>query len=431
MSKRSYRATDIKRVDTEMLAEGLSGRVLIGVDIAKDVQFAVVMSIDRTSVVTLKWSHPTETPLFWALSERLRATGLSVEVAMEPSGTYGDAIRAGLWDHGVPVFRVAGKRVHDAAEVYDGVNSMHDAKAAGLIARLHIDGGSEKWPMPSESERTLEATRQVVRMHEENRQRYLGRLEALMARHWPEVTEHLALGAVTLLELLAHHGGPARVAEHIEQARALMVKVGRNFLAAETVEAIVRSASTTVGVRMVEAEERQVRALAEEALRAHRMGREAENELVAQTRKDVAPEMCALVGASTSGMLVASGVDPRKYASPGAFEKALGLNLRERSSGTKKGGLHITKRGDGLARQLLYLAVLRLIQSDPVVRAWYRKKVERDGGKYKVRAVVAVMRKLAKALWHVARGAPFDATKLFDTAKLASCMSRPATEASA
>lgn len=36
----------------------------------------------------------------------------------------------------------------------------------------------------------------------------------------------------------------------------------------------------------------------------------------------------------------------------------------------------------------------------------------------KLKAVTAVMRKLALALWHVAQGDAFDASKLFDTARL-------------
>ena len=61
---------------------------------------------------------------------------------------------------------------------------------------------------------------------------------------------------------------------------------------------------------------------------------------------------------------------------------------------------------------------LRLIQDDPVVRAWYGKKVARDGGKMKNKAVIAVVRKLVKGLWHVAQGEPFDSRLLFDTSKL-------------
>lgn len=94
------------------------------------------------------------------------------------------------------------------------------------------------------------------------------------------------------------------------------------------------------------------------------------------------------------------------------------MNLKERSSGESKGGLHITKRGPGIARMMLYMAVLRLLQTDEVVGGWYAKKVGRMGGEQKSKAVVAIMRKLAGALWHVAKGSAFDARKLFDADRL-------------
>jgi transposase len=89
----------------------------------------------------------------------------------------------------------------------------------------------------------------------------------------------------------------------------------------------------------------------------------------------------------------------------------MGLNLKERSSGKHKGQLKITKRGPGVARYYLYYAVLRWINKDPVIQSWYQRKVQRDGG-LKGKAIVALMRKFAKALWYVAQGAPFDPRKL-------------------
>lgn len=92
--------------------------------------------------------------------------------------------------------------------------------------------------------------------------------------------------------------------------------------------------------------------------------------------------------------------------------KALGLNLKERSSGQPKGQLKITHRGSGLARRDLYLATLRLIHRDAIVRDGYQRKVQAQGGGDKSKGVVARLRKLVRALWHIARGAAFDARKL-------------------
>ena len=56
---------------------------------------------------------------------------------MESTGTYGDALRYQFRQNGFEVHQISAKRVCDAREVYDGVPSLHDAKAATVITRLH------------------------------------------------------------------------------------------------------------------------------------------------------------------------------------------------------------------------------------------------------------------------------------------------------
>ncbi len=90
------------------------------------------------NLVTIKWQHPGETPSPGGYLGALPAT--RIEVVLEPSGTYGDSLRGFLRGLGCEIYLVSPKRVHDAAEVYDGVPSLHDAKAAYLIGRLHLEG---------------------------------------------------------------------------------------------------------------------------------------------------------------------------------------------------------------------------------------------------------------------------------------------------
>ena len=79
-----------------------------------------------------------------------------------------------------------------------------------------------------------------------------------------------------------------------------------------------------------------------------------------------------------------------------------------------------------MVRQYLYLLALRVIGKDAIVRAWYERR-RGFAADTKVVAVVAVMRKLVRALWHVARGNAFDATKLFDVRRLSVAMKVSAT----
>jgi transposase len=187
-------------------------------------------------------------------------------------------------------------------------------------------------------------------------------------------------------------------------------------------DAIIQSAQTTIGVPQIEHERQMMMTIASEARRSQKEAKKARKEverLVLTGSSRPAQAMAPVVGRGTAAVLVAAVGDPRQFDSAKAYVKSFGLNLRERSSGKKKDrGLHITKRGSGVARRYLYMAVLRLIQLDPVFRAWHAKKVRRQGGQLKMKSVVALMRKLAMGLWHVAKGSSFDSVRLFDTRRL-------------
>ena len=428
VSKRRFKATKIQDVQVDVLQKMAAGRrLVVGIDVAKREQFAAIReyrSEPEETLVLVSWKHPEETSRFVELCRSLNESAMLVELVMEPTGTYGDPIRYELLAAELAVFRAGAKRSHDAAEVFDGVHSMHDRKAAWVLTRLHEAGSTQAWPLPSEEQRTLRAHYEHWRLCEGEHMRYMGRLEGVTARHWPGIAELLKLNGLTLPCLLMEFGGPAGVAAAPEAARCLMREIGGSQLREEKLEAVVESAKTQAAkmaahkVGLVPAEEAFIKRLALGARRARNEALQARKELEAQL-----PAPCEslrkVAGPALTAALLGSGSDPRQMASPRALEKALGLNLKVFSSGERKvGGLHISKRGDGQLRYLLFLAALRLIEENAVVRAWYERKVEREAGKAKLKAVTAVMRKLARALWHVARGQPFEAEKLFDTRRL-------------
>lgn len=419
--KRKYRSIHISKLEVPHLVEKIESRkVVVPIDIAKTEMYASIMDERQQVHKIVKWQHPVESRSFIEILLAFRSGGFEVEVAMEPSGTYGDALRAKVLEQDIPVYRVNPKRSHDAAEVYDGVPSLHDAKSAGIIGKLHLDGASEAWPIRSTSERELSSALRVLKVHEQEARRNRNRLEGLLARHWPELPRILDLDSATLMELLIEFGGPSGVAEKEAKARNLMRRVGGHFLCAEKIDAVIECAMSSFGLHMIEEEQRTLQVIAAEGRRAQKESNKAKRRVEKLTKGSAsAREMSDVVGKTTAAVLVAAVGDPRNYESPSSYEKSIGLNLKEFSSGKKKGGLHITKRGPGITRLFLFMAVLRLIQDDAVIRAWYSKKVRRQGGKMKTKAIVAIMRKLVKALWYVARGNKFDSSLLFDTSRLA------------
>ncbi len=413
--KRTYEAKDVNDVRISEVIAGHQGEAAtLGIDVGKEDLFLMLRWREEGSFAG-PWQAKNITQirevvgLIVTLSKRRRLV-----VAMEPTGTYGDALRYALTQAGVEVHRVQGKAAHDYAEIFDGVPSQHDRKDAAVVAELAALGKSAPWPYEAESPADEERRYQVQRLDavEERKQVWSGRLEGLLARHWPEVTKLLALSSASLLQLLEHYGDPAAVAAGAD-ARERLAGWGRRFLTGEKIAALLTSARETVGVPPGPFQKQWLQECARELLAARREKRTIEREL-----KRLVPDNPGLalqaeaIGVATASVLWVHLGNPQEYDSGNAYRKAMGLNLKERSSGRYKGQLKITKRGPGAVRRWLYVAAIRLVQ-EPQVRGWYETKKARDRGRGG-RALVAVMRKLALALYRVAVDeVPFDAGKLF------------------
>ena len=419
MKRRAYRKRRIQDIEVEHVAALLHGpRVVFAVDVAKEDMVGILVGATPAEAVTIAWKNPADNELVARLLGALRERGLTVEVVMEASGTYGDVLRHRLGALDFPIYRVSGKRAHDMAEVHDGVPSLHDAKSAAIIAKLHLDGASSRWMERPKEERELRAALATMDLFQQHHLRLIHQLEALLARHWPEITALIELTAATLLALLGRIGGPREITRQEGEARKLLHGLSHGLMSAEKIDAVLASARATAGVPLEDGELEAVRILAGEAHRALKEFKSAKLRVEELSRDGPAKNLAPVTGKATAAVLIAYAGDPKAYSASRAYVKALGLNLKEKSSGKVSGPLSITKRGPSRARQWLWLAVLRWVQKDENAAAWYAKKVARDGGK-RGKAIVALMRKLAKALYHVARGAPFDSQKLFTGAAAA------------
>ena len=409
MKKRTYRTKNVNKINWSQVKEHLSGAaVVFALDVAKTKQYALLTNAAATVSEGLWWNHPEQTP---ELLKALEDLGCPLDVVMESTSTYGDALRYQFRRSGFGVYQINAKRVYDAQEIYDGVPSMHDAKSAMVITRLHREQLTQPWVELTDEERQLDALRREYDLHQGQYQRNQNRLEAYLSRHWPEVNDLLALHSVTLESLLIDYGSPAQIAIDAPAAIEKMRVWGRSMLSEEKIADVIKSAYQTLGQPCLEAERRYLQALAEEMRHSRLQVKQAKQALEMIIKSDAElEEIGFLIGLVTTAVLFSCHLDPRKYACARSYQKALGLNLKEKSSGRHVGQLKITKRGSAMARKYLYLAALRLIKSHPGVKGWYQHKVN---PKAKNKTVIAVMRKLAKALWYVGRGERFDANKLF------------------
>jgi transposase len=414
MTSKAYRALDVNQIQLpRLLQQRHEELVHAGLDVGKD-----------HILCTLRWDvHDFERP--WRcrnpadlsrLAQALQAVGQGrrLVVALEPTGTYGDALRQALQQAGLAVHRVSPKAAADYAEIFDGVPSQHDGKDAAVVAELAAQGRCWPWPLVLPSEVEQELAYQVEWLDGQRRQTQLwyGRLEALMSRHWPEATALLPLTSGVLQRCLARYGGPRGLAADGRAAERLY-RWGKGLLSRDKAEALLASARQTAGVPPGHWDEERLRRYAQqvqEGLRQQRQARRRLRQLAAS--QPTIGAMGEVVGLVTACVLYVELGNPRDYHCGPAYRKAMGLNLKERSSGRWQGQLKLSKRGPAAVRRWLYLAALRWVRQEPVRSCYLRQKAQRRGAAKP--ALVGVMRKLALALYRVGgRGEPFDRTQLY------------------
>ena len=365
MRKKAYSAVRVNHVDWKNLIHDKEGlAVTVGTDVGKYEILAVCRWEADWFERPWRIKNPCEIADFIELLQRLGADRKLV-VAMEPSGTYGDALRQALSDAGIEVQKVSTKATHDYAEVFDGVPSQHDGKDAAVVAELAALGKCSRWPYEAMDVWRQELSywvdwmisqRQVLAM-------WQGRLEGMLGRHWPEATRVLRLSSGTLLRVLRHYGSAQALAADPQAAERLR-RWGRGWLNDEKIAAFVKDARSSVGVRVGEWERRQIQEYAEQAWQARQQGQRGQRRLRVLARDHpVLQAQGKVVGVPTACVLYVKTGDPRDYHSAGAYRKAMGLNLVERSSGVFQGQLRLSKRGNAHSRQWLYFAVLRLVQT--------------------------------------------------------------------
>ena len=103
---------------------------------------------------------------------------------------------------------------------------------------------------------------------------------------------------------------------------------------------------------------------------------------------------------SVAGLIGEVG-DFSKFRTQSEIIKLAGLDLYEVSSGKRKGQRRITKRGRSLMRKILYFAAIQMIKKNGIMHEYYESLIGR--GMLKMRALVAVMRKLLRIIHAILR----------------------------
>jgi len=91
--KRSYAAVDVEQLDVEALLPLLTVGSIVAIDVAKTKFVAAIATVGGEVLKLVKFEHPRQTVAFLGLLRALQQAERKPVVVMEPTGTYGDALR--------------------------------------------------------------------------------------------------------------------------------------------------------------------------------------------------------------------------------------------------------------------------------------------------------------------------------------------------
>lgn len=392
--------------------------LVVGIDVAKSKHVAVAVAGDgRTSKPTSFQATRAGFEALVAFAEAsVKKTGSrGYVVALEPTGHYAQALVAWLLGRKIAVFSVQPSHTNKAKVLLDGTTRKTDSKDAEVIASLCRQGFARVYRMPVGAFAEL----RVLSRHRQQLVKRRSQLVNRVHRHvdviFPELMSLFPkLESATCLWVLRTIPTPVGVLKMpMEELTGALRAVSRRQLGEERARAMRTAAEASVGVT--------------EGLTGHRLALEQLlGELVAvlaqisAVEKQMDAELAKVpyaallrsvprLGMVTTATLLGEFGDLRNYKVAKQLIAMAGLSLVEKSSGQHHGHPHISRRGRAYARQMLYLAALRVgwgFLAEP-----RRRKVEERKGE-KMHAAVANMARLLRVMHAIVRdGRPFDATR--------------------
>lgn len=377
-------------IDRKLIERGKfvnEGVLVVGVDIGKGKHAAVGTSLKHgfTRPFYIR-DHRNSFELFgekinkW--KERLNCE--EVVVGFESTGHYWKPLGYYLKEKNYNLVEVSTSHTKKAKELMDNSPLKCDPKDARVIGDLVRQG---KTLTPILPEGRILNLREILHTREnliKERTSVLNRLHKIVDVTFPEDI----------------------IKKGLKWLKKKMREESRGRYSHTVAEALYESAKSTIGIK--EGREGFQWELKMLLPRLERLGREIERiesrirEILCEIEE--AKYLRTILGVAdiTAAAVIAESGGLRKYERMESVLKVAGLNLYEISSGKHEGERHITKRGRGLMRQKLYFAALQQARKGMPLYSFYRKLTE-DNGVKRIKALIAVARKLLKIMFALAR----------------------------
>jgi transposase len=398
-----------KKKQNQRILEITEQTLVIGTDVAKETHVAraidyrgmelgkdLVFKNDAKGLVNL---------VTWMKELGQRHAKIDVIFGIEPTGHYWFPLAEFLQHKGIKVVVVNPHHVNRTKELEDNSQTKNDYKDAKVIADLVRNGKYTEPRLPKgvyADLRILMNLREKVSVNFGQVQR---RIQNWLDRFFPEYTGVFKdwEGKASLITL-AEFPIPEEIVSLGATAVLKRWKQGvQRAIGTKRAEMLVKAASDSIGLTEgVTAAKLELKAHLEQYELFARQQEEIMNQ-VEELLKQIpgSEEMLTVpgVGVTTLAGFLAETGDLSNYDHGQQIIRLAGFNLRENSSGKKKGRSTISKRGRARLRALLFRAVLPMVAKNAEFQAMHHYYMRRSVNPLKKKqSLVALCGKLIRVL---------------------------------
>lgn len=398
-----------KQKQNQRILEITDETLVIGADIAKELHVARALDVRGIELGRdCEFKNGKEGFLklvSWMKDLQREHVKTKIKFGVEPTGHYWFPLAEFLNQQGIKVVMVNPHHVNKSKELEDNSQTKNDYKDAKVIADLVRNGRYSEPQMPS----SVYADLRIIMNLREQVVKSLGqvqrRVQNWLDRFFPEYLEVFKKweGKASLITL-TEFPTPQEIVSY--GAIAILKRWKQDVKRAvgiKRAEKLVQAANTSIGMTAgVNAAKLELKALMEQyELYVHQ-----EEEIMEQVEEllELVPaskEMLTIPGVAITtlaGFLAETG-DMGNYDHGQQIIRLAGFNLRENTSGKKKGKSTISKRGRSRLRALLYRAVMPMVANNPQFKAMHQYFTQRSKNPLKKKqSLVALCGKLIRIL---------------------------------
>jgi len=345
---------------------------------------------------------------FWKRLSRFKEEHMldEVVVGFESTGPYAEPIVNYLRKKPVKLVQVNPMHTKRIKELTGNSPNKTDKKDPRVIADVISLGHSLTVVIPEGAAAQLRRLTHARERAIERRTAMNNQLQALVFVIFPELGDIIKPSTKTGMYLIKNYLDPKNIVSiGIETLSNIVRKNSRGRFGTDRVEKLYSAAKESVGitegkksilletshlVSNIEAENRYIESLEEQMI----------------VYLEQIPYSHSILSVKGIGNITVAGLigevgDFNKFKTISEVMKLAGLDLFEVSSGKHKGGHRISKRGRALMRKLLFFAAINAVKSHGIMHARYKQML--DNGTPKMKALIAVSRKLLRIIFALAR----------------------------